>query len=300
MGVGYQRLECGAGSGGGGGFFELCEDVRWLPVVGGVPGDDFAVLADEDGGERVGEGLRIAGGDAHVEVLGHTGEFVGGWGGEVPVLKGLVGEAPRVGAAVAAEDLRRVVGGVERDAQEVGLPVELGVGGEGLVNVGEVMAHAGTEIRKLAAGVDEGHQNGATAELVEMDGAVALVAKGEVGDWIAGRGDVVLNGGFVVRFGLGDDDDVIEESGVEAVGILVDEDGCGDAVAGVDFGDDAGIPELVGHGHGAHEAGDGLVVERDVGAVEVDDSAADGVAPGIGGEAGGGDGLFGFGWSGLG
>ena len=48
----------------------------------------------------------------------------------------------------------------------------------------------------------------------------------------------------------------------------------GDAVAGVELGEDAGVFDLVGHGHGVHKAGDGLVVEGDVASVDGDDFAA--------------------------
>ena len=283
-------------------MLELGEEVGGFPVVGGVEGDNAAVFADEDGGERVGEGAGVrAGGDAEVEELGDLGELGCGWGGEVPVLKGFVGEAAGVGAAVAAEDLRGVVGGVEGDAEEVGFAVELGVGGEGLVDLGEVAAHAGAEVGGLAAGVDKGHEDGAAAELVEVDGAIALVAKGEVGDGVAGCGHVVLDSGFGVGAGLGDDDDAVEELVVEAVRAWFDEQGSGDAVAGVEFGGDGGIFELVGHGHGVHEAGDGLVVERDVRTADGDDAAAKGVAAGVGREGvGGGFGGGGFGRWGCG
>jgi hypothetical protein len=31
----------------------------------------------------------------------------------------------------------------------------------------------------------------------------------------------------------------------------------------MEFAQDVGVLELVGHGHGVHEAGDGVVIERD-------------------------------------
>ena len=130
--------------------------------------------------------------------------------GEVPMEEFLVGVVAGVGSAVAAEDFGRVVGGVEADAEKVGLFVEGGVGGEGLVDVGEVAAHARAEVGELAASVDEGEENDLAVELVEVDGAVALVEEVEVGDGVAGRGDVVGDRRFVVGTGLRDDDDVVE------------------------------------------------------------------------------------------
>ena len=71
--------------------------------------------------------------------------------------------------------------------------------------------------------------------------------------------------------------------------VLLDDDLCGDEIAGVKFTDDAGVFELVGHSHGFHEAGDGLVVEGDVGGVGADDLATD--WEGLLGEFGGGVGV---------
>lgn len=238
----------------------------------------------------MGEGFGVGAGYAQVEVLGEGSQIGGGWGGEVPVIEGLVREAAGVGAAVAAQNPRGVVGGVEGDAEEVGLAVEGRVGLEGFIDIGEVTAHAGAEVGGLAAGVDEGEEDGAAAELVEVDGAIALVKQGEVGHDVAGGGDVVLDGGFVVGPGLRGDDDVVEDLVVEAVGLFVDEEVGGDEVAGVEFGGDAGILEFVGHGHGVHEARYGVVIEGDVRAVDGYDSSAEVIGRGVGGELAGGDG----------
>ena len=99
-----------------------------------------------------------------------------------------VGVVAGVGATVAAENLRSVVGGVKADAEKVSLVVEGWVGGEGFVDVSEVAAHAWAEVSELAAGVDEGHKNDLALELVEMDGAVALVEELEVGNGSPGVG----------------------------------------------------------------------------------------------------------------
>ncbi len=267
---------------------DFVEDIRYGPVVGGVEGDDLAVLADDQGGEGVLKYSFRSWGDAEVEVLLHLGEFGEGGGGEVPVLEGLVGVAAGVGGAVAFEDGRGVVGGVEADGEEVGLGVEFGVGLEGLVDLGEVLAHARAEVGEGAAGIDEGHDEDLAAELVEAEGVAGLVEDGEVGDGVAGCGDVVLDGGDVVGAGLGDDDDLFE---VHRVGLFGGEDeGGGDEVAGVELGVGGGVDEGVGHGHGGHEAGDlvGLESELVVGSVEGDDGAADvvGLVGGRGGRRG--------------
>ena len=108
----------------------------------------------------------------------------------------------------------------------------------------------------------------------EMDGAVALVEELEIGHSIAGFGNVVLDGGFVVRARLGDDDDVVETDVGEVAAIFVGENGRRDAVAGMEFRGDDRILELVGHRHRIHKAGDGFAVESDVSGVGADDLAA--------------------------
>src|SRR5438445_3532010 len=108
-------------SSGSGGFADGGENVFWVPVVGGIPRDDFAVLADEDGRKGVGDRFAVAGSDADVEELCNRGEIFFCGGGEVPVEELFVGVVAGVGAAVAAEDFGGVVGGVEADAEEMGL-----------------------------------------------------------------------------------------------------------------------------------------------------------------------------------
>lgn len=44
----------------------------------------------------------------------------------------------------------------------------------------------------------------------------------------------------------------------------------------MELGEGHGVLDLVGHRHGVHEAGDGLVVECDVAGIGGDDFAADG------------------------
>ena len=237
----------------------------------------------------MGDGPGVGAGDAYVEELRDCWEVFFRRCGEVPVEEFFVGVLAGVGSAVAAEDLGGVVGGVEADADKVGLIAEGGVGVEGFIDVGEVARHAGAEVGHGAAGVDEGDENGLALELGEADDAVALIAEAEVGDLVAGIGDVVLDGGFVVGAGLGGDDDVVEFGVTGTGGVLRHYDAGGDAVAGVEFGEGHRVLDLVGHSHGVHEAGDGFVVERDVAGVGGDDFAAD--REGL-------FGVFGGGWGG--
>ena len=66
----------------------------------------------------------------------------------------------------------------------------------------------------------------------------------------------------VIRLGLRDDDDVIEQH--VRVGVLRDQHVGGDHVAGMQFAQDVRVLELVGHGHRIHEAGNGFMVQRDL------------------------------------
>ena len=91
-----------------------------------------------------------------------------------------------------------------------------------------------------------------------------LIAELEVWDLISLNRNMIADGWPVVGLALGHYDDVIEED--VGVGVLGDEDVGGQDVAGVEFSEYAGVFELVGHGHGVHEAGDGFVVERDLAA----------------------------------
>jgi hypothetical protein len=259
------------------GFFSHSSDnVFGVPVVGGIPGNDPAVFADEDGRERVREGFVVTWGDANIEVLGNGREVLFGRRGEVPVEEFLVRIVTGIGATITAENLRRVVGRIEADGDEVGLFVERGIGSEGFVDVSEVAAHAGAEVGELAAGVDEGKEHDPALELTEMNGAVALIEEVEVGDGVARGGNVVLNGRFVVGASLGDDDDVVELD----VGVICAICGCknfgGDAIAGVELAENRGILEFVVHDHGLHKARNIFAVEGDAGGGGAEDFAADG------------------------
>ncbi|GAC1359469.1 MAG: hypothetical protein NVSMB3_07020 [Acidobacteriaceae bacterium] len=74
---------------------------------------------------------------------------------------------------------------------------------------------------------------------------------------------------------------MVKQFGVEAVRLLVDEEVRGDAVARVELGGNARVLELVRHGHRIHEAGDRLVIEDNVAAMESDYTASEQKASGI-------------------
>jgi len=65
--------------------------------------------------------------------------------------------------------------------------------------------------------------------------------------------------GQVIRLALRDDYKVIEQH--VGIGVLGDEYIGRNDVAWMEFGEYARVPELVGHGHRVHEAGDGFMIQ---------------------------------------
>ena len=222
------------------------------------------------------ERFAVAWGDTDVKKLCHRGQLFFRRSSKVPMKKSFIGIVASVGATIAAKNPGCVISGVEADADEVGLLIEGWVGGERLVDVGKVVAHAGAKICELATSVDERHQNDLAFELVEMNCAVALVQEFEVGDNIAYCGDVVGDGRLVVGACLRYDDDIVETNISISVANLVCKDLRADAIAWVKFADDAGICEFVVHRHCFHEARDIFAIECDVRGICRDDSAANG------------------------
>ncbi len=183
------------------------------------------------------QGSIFAGSYADVEELFH-GREVGDRGrGELPVLEGFVGEVAGVSSAVAAQNFGRIVGGIEADAEQVRMLVARRIGLQGLVDFGKVMTHAGTEIRERAASVDECHHDNLAAKLLEVDGVIGLVEQLEVGNLVAFGGYVVVDGWLVVGPRLSDDDDVLEAQIDGPGGIVIGEQGGGNEVSGMQFGE---------------------------------------------------------------
>ena len=209
----------------------------------------------------MGDGAVSLVGDAYVEETGHGREAVFAGDGEIPMGEGFGGFAADVGCAVAAEAGWGVTDGVKAGAEEVCFGEEAWAGGEGFLKDSEVAGDAGAEIGQRAAGVDEGDEQGLAFELGEMDGVAILVGEAEVGDFVAGLGDVELDCGAIIRLGLADDDEVIDK--YIGIGGLGDEHVGGDHIAGVQFAENAVVAQFVGHGHRFHEAGDGLMVDGD-------------------------------------
>ena len=141
----------------------------------------------------------------------------------------------------------------------------------------------GQIVRELAAGVDERNQQRAAMKLAQANRPVALVQQLEIGNRVSGLRHVVLHGWLVVGLGLRDDDDLIDDDVVDAVGVLSDDKSSGDAIAGVKLAADRWVLQPVGHGHRFHQAGDCVVVQHHVRPVHRDDLRPYWVRPGCGG-----------------
>lgn len=221
------------------------------------------------------QGLVLSWSHSYIEVLRNCGELFFRRGGEVPVEELFFGVLPGIGATIAAKYLGRIVRRIEADAEKVGLFVERRVSGQGVIDLSEVMAHSRAEVGEGATGIDEGKEQDLAFELRQVNDAVALIEELEVRHGVSGLGDMVLDGRFVVRTRLGGDNNIVELNIGEVAAILVGENGSRDAVAGMEFGRDDGVLELVRHGHRVHKAGNSLAIEGDVRCIGADDLAAD-------------------------
>ena len=181
------------------------------PFVAGVELDDFAVRSDERGGERVGDGGVGFVGETDVKILRERRQDSFAGDGEIPVGEGFRCGAAHVFLAVALEARGGIAVGIEAGAEQMGVGVEIGIGGERLFDDGKVMRDARAEIRQRAAGVDKSEQQRFTAKLSEVDRMAVLIDEVEIGDLIAGLRDMELHSRAVIGLGLADDDDVIEE-----------------------------------------------------------------------------------------
>lgn len=258
-------------------FCHIGEEFGRGPLIAGVELNDFAVGSDEGRRKCVSDGLVGFAGEADVEEPGECGQGELAGNSEIPVSKCPGREGAHVGFAVGFQAGGGIAFGIKAGAEQVGLSVELWARCERFLEHSKVAGDAGTEVGQGALGVDEGDEQRLASELGEVDGVAVLIGEVKVGNAVAGGGYVELSGGAVVGFGLTDDDNVIDEDG--GIGGLRNEHVGSEDIAGVEFADDAGVAKFVGHGHGVHEARNGLVVESDFASGQVgrDDFAAQGI-----------------------
>ena len=105
--------------------------------------------------------------------------------------------ASGAGEAVGSQNLGRVVGGIEADAEQVSFAVASGIGAKLAVDGGELVADARAEVGERAAGVDEGEEQSLAAILMQGDVLAVLVDELEIGDVVSGRWDVHGRGGLI-------------------------------------------------------------------------------------------------------
>src|ERR1700733_7544467 len=93
------------------------------PIIVWVPAKNLALGGDDGGGKRVSQGVVATRTHAHIKKLLHRIQFRGGRCGKVPVRK------PRIAGVcgpIAVQYLRRVIGWIEADTQQMSSAVELG------------------------------------------------------------------------------------------------------------------------------------------------------------------------------
>ena len=245
--------------------------------------EDLAVGTDEERGEGVLEDV-VAGLGDDAELGEEVAEGVLGTGEE-----GEVGRVDSPLGGVFFQDGRGVVGGVERDRDEleVGEAASFRSGLEGHHLRGGGGAHGSDG----ATGEDEIQNDAFTAESVEGDGPAVLIVECEGRDGFAdfavgvfaarerflaeceGGGGDGLVGGRVEELEGGERENAVDGRA----------HGGGEVLALADGGEvEAGDGEL--HGHRGHVAGDFLVVDEEDLAreVEADDFSANGVGGGVG------------------
>lgn len=82
--------------------------------------------------------------------------------------------ASGAGETVCAQNLGRVVGGVEADAEQVRSAVTCRIGADLAVDRGELMADARAEVGERAARIDERQQQGLATILMQRDPLAVL------------------------------------------------------------------------------------------------------------------------------
>src|SRR5207253_8691947 len=112
--------------------------------------------------------------------------FVLGSRGKLPVLKGFIGIAARMGCAVTAEHFRRVIVRIEADRKQMRLIVSLGLLLQSLIDGGEVVTHQGALIGLKTTGVDESQQERLAAILRQMNSFAILIDEAKVRNLGAG------------------------------------------------------------------------------------------------------------------
>src|ERR1039458_1190834 len=138
--------------------------------------------------------------------------------------------------------------------------IESGIGRHLLFQHSKVASYPPAELRRRAARVDKGEQQRFAPELTKMNWPAILIAQLEIRHRVSRSGHMIGNCWFVIGLGLRHHDNMVKQN--LRIRILRDHHIGGNHVARMQFAQDARIHQLVGHGHGLHEAGNGLMVHR--------------------------------------
>lgn len=202
---------------------------------------------------------------AYVEESQHRRQIGLAGSGKVPVREGLFCISACIRTAVAAQHLRRIVVRIKAHAQQMRLLVKLRIIRERLVDLRKIATHARAEICEWAARVDKGHQQHLAAKLRKVDLPAALVQQMKVRNLITGLNRMIEEARLVVRFGLRDDDDFIQQ-----IGIVCGNQRRGNAVARMQLRNDGRVLQLIRHRHRFHETGNRRRIQNDLSMRRID------------------------------
>ena len=140
------------------------------------------------------------------------------------------------------------------------LGIEPGISRHHFFQHSKVVHHPRTKLRRRAARVDKGEHQRLAPELAEMNWPAILIAQLEIRHRVSRSGHMIGNCWFVIWLGLRHHHNMIEQN--LRICILRNQHVGGNHVARMQLSQDARVLQLVGHGHGLHEAGNGLMVQR--------------------------------------
>ncbi len=228
-----------------------------------IPLDDLAVGADDGCAEVVGDESTFRF-DGEREKTGDLGQVSGTGSGEFPAAENRRIVRVGHGEAVVAQNLGRVVLRVEADAQEA-RTTQPRIRTELLIDFREVAAHSRAEIGKRAARVNEGEEQDVSAVLLQRNPFAGLIGERKIRYIVARSWHVQrVSRRRRSRSDMAKDSDIFQpvvRRRVLFAGIgLHDHHIRGNRITGKQVVQGCGRLELVGHGHGLHEAGNGVAI----------------------------------------
>ncbi len=125
----------------------IADQIGGLPIVARVPLENAAIRTDDGRAQRVSDQATLLR-DRQAKEAGDTGKLSGAGRGELPVIeeRGLLSAG--AGVAILAKHRRSVVLGIDTDAEQASLAIELGVAAKVPVDLGKFAADARTIVRE--------------------------------------------------------------------------------------------------------------------------------------------------------